>query len=178
MGSAPDPQGRDLRGFMKAADLVGAKIEAIAAPDDYLHRFGKPLTWEAEELYSDGDEAHEALIRSYLNNPDCIMGLGSYELYERIFVVTDKGTLEVYFEDEDLYITVDSADRSVYAKNHDRYASFDVRKLFGSVKGDTITGYWVMDRKGKMRTTMTSTYSRTRSRASQNSALPSKADGV
>lgn len=142
-------RGRDLRGFMKAADLVGAKIEAIAAPDDYLHRFGKPLTWEAEELYSDGDEAHEALIRSYLNNPDCIMGLGSYELYERIFVVTDKGTLEVYFEDEDLYITVDSADRSVYAKNHDRYASFDVRKLFGSVKGDTITGSWVMDREGK-----------------------------
>lgn len=90
-------RGRDLRGFMKAADLVGAKIEAIAAPDDYLHRFGKPLTWEAE----------------------------------------------------DLYITVDSADRSVYAKNHDRYASFDVRKLFGSVKGDTITGYWVMDREGK-----------------------------
>lgn len=42
-------RGRDLRGFMKAADLVGAKIEAIAAPDDYLHRFGKPLTWEAEE---------------------------------------------------------------------------------------------------------------------------------
>ena len=25
-------RGRDLRGFMKAADLVGAKIEAIAAP--------------------------------------------------------------------------------------------------------------------------------------------------
>ena len=80
-------RGRDLRGFMKAADLVGAKIEAIAAPDDYLHRFGKPLTWEAEELYSDGDEAHEALIRLYLNNPDCIMGLGSYELYERLSLI-------------------------------------------------------------------------------------------
>ena len=142
-------RGRDLRGFMKAADLVGAKIEAIAAPEDYLHGFGKPLTWEAADLYSDGDEAHEALIRSYLNNPECTMGLGSYELYERIFVVTDKGTLEVYFEDEDLYIAVDSAEPSVYAKKRERYESFDIRKLLGSVKGDTIKGYWVMDREGK-----------------------------
>ena len=36
-------RGRDLRGFMKAADLVGAKIEAIAAPDDYLHGSASPL---------------------------------------------------------------------------------------------------------------------------------------